>query len=226
MLLRKTTCVLALLAGIVSASAGVAQEAKSLFNGKDLSGWRGKTDFWSVEDGAITGRTTKEKTLSKNSFLIWEGEVADFELELDYKMIGGNSGIQYRSKVIDEAEFIVGGYQADIDATLVYAGINYEERGRGIICKRGQRTTIDAEGKKSEEVIAKDDDLKKVIKNEDWNHYKVVAKGNKLSHYINDTLMSETIDNQPSKASTKGVLALQIHVGPPMVVQFKNLKLK
>ncbi len=202
------------------------KKPRVLFNGKDLTGWRGNNELWSVEDGAITGRTSKDKPLKKNSFLIWEGEVADFELELDYKMIGGNSGIQYRSKVIDEAEFIVGGYQADIDATLVYAGINYEERGRGIICKRGKRSTIDAEGKISEEEIAKDEDLKKVIKNEDWNHYKVVAKGNKLSHYINDTLMSETIDNQPSKASTKGVLALQIHVGPPMVVQFKNLKLK
>ncbi len=147
-------------------------------------------------------------------------------MELDYKMIGGNSGIQYRSKVLDEAEFVVGGYQADIDASLTYAGINYEERGRGIICKRGKRSTINAEGKISEEEIAKDEDLKKVIKNEDWNHYKVVAKGNKLSHYINDTLMSETIDEQPTKAATKGILALQIHTGPPMVVQFKNIKIK
>lgn len=113
------------------------------------------------------------------------------------RSIGGNSGIQYRSKVIDEAEFIVGGYQADIDASLTYAGINYEERGRGIISKRGTRSTVsavDGKTKISEEQIAKDEDLKKVIKNEDWNHYKVVAKGNKLSHYINDTLMSETID--------------------------------
>ncbi len=226
MLLRKTSMAVALLLSLVAAVSASAQEAKSLFNGKDLSGWRGNKDFWSVEDGAITGRTTADKKLSKNSFLIWEGEVADFELELDYKMIGGNSGIQYRSKVIDEAEFIVGGYQADIDASLTYAGINYEERGRGIICKRGKRSTIGEDGKISEETIGNDADLKKVIKNEDWNHYKVVAKGNKFSHYINDTLMSETIDNQPSKAATKGVLALQIHVGPPMVVQFKNLKLK
>ena len=226
MLLRKLTCVAALWVTAISATAGLAQEAKELFNGKDLTGWRGKKDLWSVQDGTITGRTTPETKLAKNSFLIWDGEVADFELELDYKMIGGNSGIQYRSKVIDEAEFIVGGYQADIDASLTYAGINYEERGRGIICKRGKRSTINSEGKISEEEIAKDDDLKKVIKNEDWNHYKVVVNGNKLSHYINDTLMSETIDNQPSKAATKGVLALQIHVGPPMTVQFKNLKLK
>ncbi len=231
MLLRNIIASLTLLAGLATTLPCQAQStAKDLFNGKDLTGWRGNPDFWSVEDGAITGRTTKEKKLTKNSFLIWDGEVADFELELDYKMIGGNSGIQYRSKVIDEKEFIVGGYQADIDATLVYAGINYEERGRGIICKRGKRSTITAgaDGKPviSEEEIAKDEDLKKVIKNQDWNHYKVVAKGNKASHYINDTLMSETIDNQTEKAAAKGALALQIHVGDPMVVQFKNIKLK
>lgn len=226
MLLRKTSCLFAVLVAVVANVPAIAQDAKSLFNGKDLSGWRGNKDYWSVQNGVITGRTTDEKKLSKNSFLIWEGEVADFELELDYKIVGGNSGIQYRSKVIDEAEFVVGGYQADIDASLTYAGINYEERGRGIICKRGKRSTINAEGKISEEDIAKDEDLKKVIKNEDWNHYKVVAKGNKFSHIINDTLMSETIDNQPSKGATKGVLALQIHQGPPMVVQFKNIKLK
>lgn len=226
MLLRKTSCLLAMLAVIASTVPTMAQEAKSLFNGKDLSGWRGNKDLWSVQDGTITGRTTADKPLKQNSFLIWEGEVADFELELDYKIIGGNSGIQYRSKVVNEAEFVVGGYQADIDASLTYAGINYEERGRGIICKRGKRSTVLGDKDIKEEDIAKDDDLKKVIKNEDWNHYKVVAKGNKLSHYINDTLMSETIDNQPSKAATKGILALQIHQGPPMVVQFKNLKLK
>lgn len=210
-------------------STAVAQEGvKDLFNGKDLTGWKGKPELWSVEDGVITGRTTDANKLKANSFLVWDGEVADFELDLDYKITGerANSGIQYRSKLIDPKEFIVGGYQADIDATLTFAGINYEERGRGIICKRGKRTTINEDGKMTEQEIAKDEDLKKVIKQEDWNHYRVVAKGNRLSHYINGTLMSETIDNQKSKAAEKGILALQIHVGPPMVVQFKNLRLK
>ncbi len=224
MLLRSFTL---LCLSMASLTCCVAQEAKEIFNGKDLSGWKGNAELWSVKDGAITGQTTADKKLEANSFLIWEGEVADFELNLDYKITGqnANSGIQYRSKVIDAEKFIVGGYQADIDATLTYAGINYEERGRGIVCKRGKRSTIGADGKIAEEDIAKDEDLKKVIKFEEWNHYRVVAKGNKLSHYINDTLMSETIDNQPEKAATKGILALQIHVGPPMVIQFKNLKL-
>lgn len=199
---------------------------KDLFNGKDLTGWKGNTTLWSVEDGAITGRTSAEKKLEKNTFLVWDGEVSDFELDFDYRIEGGNSGIQYRSKLIDADAYIVGGYQADIDASLTYAGINYEERGRGILAKRGKRSTIDSQGKITEEEFAKDEDLKKLIKLDGWNHYRVVAKGNKLSHYINGTLMSETIDNQPSKAATKGILALQIHTGPPMVVQFKNLRLK
>ncbi len=205
----------------------VAQDkGREIFNGKDLTGWKGNTSLWSVENGTITGRTTAENPLKQNTFLVWEGEVADFELELDYRIEKGNSGIQYRSKLIDAEKFVVGGYQADIDATLKYAGINYEEKGRGIIAERGTRSTIGEDGKISKESIAKDEELKAVIKNEDWNHYRVVAKGNKFSHYINDTLMSETIDNQPSKRSDKGILALQIHVGPPMVVQFKNLRLK
>ena len=204
-----------------------AQEGvKDLFNGKDLTGWKGNTELWSVQDGAITGRTTADKPLKFNTFLIWEGEVTDFELDFDYKIVGGNSGVQYRSKLINAEDFIVGGYQADIDASLQYAGINYEEKGRGILAKRGKRATIDADGKITEEEFAKDEDLKKNIKLEDWNHYRVVAKGNKLSHHINGTLMSETIDNQESKAAKKGLLALQIHVGPPMVVQFKNMRLK
>lgn len=224
MILRTIACVCLV---AISLSTCVAQEGvKDLFNGKDLTGWKGKAGYWSVENGAITGRTTAEKKLAANTFLVWDGEVADFELDLDYKIEGGNSGIQYRSKLLDPKEFVVGGYQADIDATLVYAGINYEEKGRGIICNRGKRTTIDADGKKEEQEIAKDEDLKKVIKSDGWNHYRVVAKGNHLSHYINGTLMSETIDNQKDKAAEKGILALQIHVGPPMVVQFKNLRLK
>ena len=199
---------------------------KDLFNGKDLSGWKGNSQLWSVHDGAITGRTTADNPLKFNTFLIWEGEVADFELDLDYKIVGGNSGIQYRSKLLNPDDFVVGGYQADIDASLTYTGINYEEKGRGILAKRGKRATINAEGKTTEEEFAKDEDLKKVIKLEEWNHYRVIAKGNKLSHSINGTLMSETIDNQESKAAKKGILALQIHVGPPMVVQFKNVRLK
>lgn len=213
----------------------VAQEGfRELFNGKDLTGWKGNDKLWSVEDGAITGKTTAEDPIKFNTFLIWdEGTVSDFVLELEYRLLpgdpqnpGGNSGIQYRSRVIDEKDYIVGGYQADIDLSLTYSGINYEEKGRGILAQRGQRVTIADSGEKQTENFGDAGQLGKVIKGGEWNRYRVVAQGQKLSHYINDQLMSEVIDQQSSKSSDKGVLAFQIHQGPPMVIQFKNIRLK
>ncbi len=200
---------------------------KQIFNGQDLSGWKGNLELWSVEDGVITGRTTAEKPLTFNTFLIWEeAPVSNFELRLDYKIVGGNSGIQYRSKVLNEGDFIVGGYQADIDTTMKYAGINYEEKGRGILTQRGERATIAADGEKTIENFGDAEALGKKIHSDEWNSYRIVARGNKLSHYINDELMSEVIDDQEGKAASEGVLAFQVHQGPPMVIQFKNIRLK
>ena len=213
---------------LISSTLLAEDTAKSIFNGKDLTGWKGNTELWKVEDGAITGTTTAEKPLKFNTFLIWEGKVADFELELDYKISGsrGNSGIQYRSKIIRAEDFVVGGYQADIDVTLTFAGINYEEKGRGKLTNgRGERVTIAKNGKRTTEKFADAKELGKKIKTGEWNHYKVTAKGNTLSHYINGVLMAEVIDDQEGKASSEGVLAFQIHQGPPMQVQFKNVML-
>ncbi|MCA9133351.1 MAG: DUF1080 domain-containing protein, partial [Planctomycetales bacterium] len=205
-------CLLALL---WTSSLPAEDKFQEIFNGQDLSGWKGNSELWSVEDGAITGRTTADKPLKFNTFLIWEkGTVANFELELDYKINGGNSGIQYRSKILQEEDFVVGGYQADIDASMQYAGINYEERGRGILAQRGQRVTIDAGGEKSSEAFGEAEDLGKKIHADDWNHYRVRAHGKTLSHYINGHLMLEVIDGQSELATEQGILALQIHQGP------------
>ena len=213
-----------LLLTFVSATT-FAQEAKSLFDGKSLDGWKGNPDVWSVKDGALTA-TTSEGQLKYNTFLVWQGgEVSDFELTAKYKMVGGNSGIQYRSRLVDPEKFIVSGYQADIDSKPRYSGINYEEKARGILAERGQRVTIAADGKKTPEQIGDAVELQTKIKMEDWNDYRIVAKGNHLQHYINGVLMSEVIDNQFDKAAKSGILALQAHQGPPMVVQFKDIKL-
>jgi hypothetical protein len=222
-----------LVAGVLAAvscsgSAASAAEADAgftpIFNGTSLEGWEGK-DFWTVKDGAIVGTTTAEKPTNGNTFLVWrQGTLDDFELKLEYKIEGGNSGIQYRSH--DHGDFVVGGYQADIDSGPTYSGINYEERGRGILAERGQRVTIAPDGTKKVEEIGNKEELQKVIKQGDWNDYHLVAKGPKLSHFINGTLMSETIDEQEGKRAEKGVLALQLHAGPPMVVQFKEIHLK
>jgi len=208
-------------------SAAVEDGFTAIFNGSDLTGWTGNADLWSVEDGSITGRTTAENPLKFNTFLIYDkGPVADFELRLDYKISDGNSGIQYRSQILDADKFIVGGYQADIDATSKYTGINYEERGRGILAERGQRVTIATKDSKTVEDFGDRAELAKKLDPDGWNHYRIVAKGNKLSHYINGALMSEVIDNQVDEAAKFGVLAFQVHQGPPMVVQFKNIRLK
>jgi hypothetical protein len=201
--------------------------AVSLFDGKSLQGWSGLTANWTVQDGAITGENKADAPIGQNTFLVYEKPVKDFELTLEFKIMGGNSGIQYRSKVFDKDKFVVGGYQADIDANKRFMGINYEERGRGILAERSEIIAVDGQGKKSRVGSTGDSDaLLSQVKWEDWNRYKIVAKGNVLQHYINDQLMSEVQDSESAKAVTEGVLALQLHAGPPMKVQFKSIMLK
>ncbi|MGE0758510.1 MAG: DUF1080 domain-containing protein [Pirellulaceae bacterium] len=213
--------------GVLTELPGAEEDGfVSMFNGQDLSGWRGDA-HWSVTDGAITGQTTPDTLLKYNTFLIWEGgKPADFELRLQYKIVGGNSGVQYRSRVIDEEKYVVSGYQADIDSSPRYTGMNYEEKARTILAQRGERVTIAADGKKHVEAIGDKDELQKQVRNEDWNDYRVVARGNHLQHFINGALMSEVIDEQSDKAATSGVIALQVHQGPPMLIQFRNLRIK
>ncbi len=136
----------------LSLTANAEEGFVRLDNGKDLTGWKGDLEFWSVQDGALTAKTTLDSRLTKekyNTFLVWQdGQPADFELKLQYKIVGGNSGVQYRSRVIDDAKFIVSGYQADIDSSPKYTGMNYEERARAFLAQRGEKVTIGADGKK------------------------------------------------------------------------------
>jgi hypothetical protein len=210
---------------ISRASAG-NERPHSLFNGKDLTGWEGDPAIWSVEDGAIVGRTTAERPLENNTFLIWkDGEVANFRLRLEYKIEGGNSGVQYRSKVIDPAKWIVGGYQADIDSGKQYTGILYDEQGRGILTERGKRGEISEEGESTANSFAEAAELQKEVRSDDWNKYVIEALGPRLRHVINGKLMSETVDRDKEKKAQSGVLALQVHKGPPMTVRFRNIQL-
>ncbi len=224
-LITFSTCFLLLTATAMGQQAD--SDATSMFDGKTLTGWSGRADLWSVKDGAIVGRTTAENPIKSNTFLIWEGDApADFELRLSYKIEDGNSGIQYRSKVANRDEFSVGGYQADIEAANNYTGINYEERGRGILAQRGQRVTITADGSKQVETFGDAAELAQTLRTDGWNAYRIVARGNRLQHFINDKLMSEVIDEQSDKAATDGIIALQLHVGPAMVVQFRELTIR
>jgi uncharacterized protein (TIGR03067 family) len=209
---------------------------KSLFDGKNLTGWSGRPQHWSVEEGAITGRTTKEHPAQGNNFLIWtNGTIRDFELRLSYKIVPNNtngfanSGIQYRSK--DFGNFVVGGYQADFEAGKTFSGILYEERMDGILAQRGQKTIIQSvDGKSKVEVVGslgKSEDIQGKIKDKDWNNYVVIAQGNHLQHFINGTPTVDVIDERTEgKAAKEGVLALQLHAGEPMTVQFKDIRIK
>lgn len=222
-----------------SATAAPVNKGKPIFNGKDLTGWKGVEGFWSVVDGAITGKTSKENAVKENTFLIWEGEVGDFELTCKYKITddkgqpggNGNSGIQYRSKVVNPAYSVVAGYQADFESGKSYSGILYEEKGRGILAQRGEMVVI-TEGEapnkpKIEKTgsVGRTEELQDAIKQGEWNEYRIVAKGNQLKHFINGRQMVSVKDETAAGAKT-GVLAFQLHAGTQMMVQFKDVMLK
>ena len=236
--LPRFVAALGLSAGLLTAVSTFAADAvepgfKALFNGTDLAGWEGNMDLWSAKDGTITGITKADPKLTHNTFLVYTNSpVDDFEMRFSYRIEKGNSGVQYRSKVKSQGAFgpIVGGYQADFEAGKTYSGILYEEQGRGILAQRGQKTVIkDDGGKPKIEVAGSLGDTKEIqakIKNEDWNDYVIIAQGNHLQHFINGQQTVDVTDEQEAKAAKTGVLALQIHVGPPMMVQFKNLRLR
>ena len=199
------------------------KQTESLFDGSTLKGWKGAEGLWRVEDCAITGQTTAGIVLKDNSFLVWEGgELEDFELKLKFRIEAGNSGIQYRSR--DLGNFSVGGYQADIDFTQEYMGIIYDERGRGIMCQRGKRVERGPDGTAnvSEADFNNEVFLKKVIPSE-WNEYVIRAAGNHLTQTINGIMVADLTDGDTAGFKPSGILALQMHVGPPMKVQYKDI---
>ncbi len=197
---------------------------KPLFNGKDLSGWDGNPELWSVEDGCITGKTTGPEQLAYNQFLIWRGGVMkNFELRAKIKQSGNNTGIQYRSKELPEnGKWSIGGYQCDIHPASPNNGMVYEEKGRGIICQNGQGVVIDPEGKRW---LASEHEPVKIDIAE-WHEYTVIAQGNHLIHKIDGQVTIDLLDFELAKRSMEGLLAFQIHRGPAMNVQIKDVMLK
>lgn len=222
------SCALALLIGGSLAARGDDAEWRSIFDGKSLTGWDGNPDFWSVADGAIVGQTTAEKPTKGNTFLIWRGgDVGDFDLKVEYKIEAGNSGVQYRSFELPDKRWVVGGYQGDIDATRMHAGANYGEKFRGMLASRGQKTVIEAGGKpRVVGSVGDPAELKNDIKDNDWNEYSISARGFHFVQKINGHVMSEVTDDDTAQRRATGILALQLHQGPPMKVQFRNLRLK
>src|SRR5690606_31028945 len=226
-------------------SANTQQESDGgsidIFNGTSLDGWRGDTNFWRVENGAIVGEITPGTDLPHNTFLIWDGgRPADFEFVAEYRMTGnGNSGVNYRSEELAELPFALRGYQADIDAANTYTGQNYEERGRTILAFPGQQMHLPpVDGEIGEYAIGNiwtaaeetanlgdREALKANMKIDDWNEIRIVAVGNNLKHYINGVLMSEIVDDDETNRKLEGLIGLQLHTGPPMKIEYRNIQL-
>lgn len=221
-----------------------------IFNGKDLTGWDGSAELWAVENGVIVGRTSDASPIPYNKFLVWkDGELEDFELKLEYRIEGGNSGVQIRSFLREgnDAEgkplaHSVAGYQADFDAARGWAGAIYGEGFGGILAKRGEKVVLkaaekaqaDGAGQKrpakpqtAREVESFGDAaaLQALVRDKDWNELHITGQGNRIRCSVNGTLMSEITDERP-EARAKGILAFQIHRGPAMKVEFRNVLLK
>ncbi len=217
----------------------------NLFDGNTLKGWRGDPVYWRVENGNLVGEVTPSTLLKTNTFIIWEeGKTGDFELKTDFRITeSGNTGINYRSELIDSIPYALKGYQADIDGSNRYTGQNYEERGRTTLAYRGQKVLINPQSSPSASLrenvknnawqgtivqgsLGSSDSLMGLIKKNDWNECHIVAKGNRLQHFINGVLMSDVTDNDNVNGKATGLLGVQVHVGPPMKVEYRNLRLK
>jgi len=209
------------------AAQGADTDFKPIFNGKDLTGWEGKAGLWSTKDGVLRGETTSP--LKGNTFLIWRaGMVTDFELKVTFRIQNGNSGVQYRAK--DLGKFVVSGYQAEVENKQGKVGFLYEEKGRKYLANVGEKVEVGEDGKPKVTASlgekGKDFVDKGYYKEKDWNEYRIVARGNHIEHWLNGFKTVDLTDNDPKGRALEGVIALQIHGGPPMLVEFKDILLK
>lgn len=210
-------------------------DMRVIFNGKDLTGWDGDPRLWSVKDGALRGETTEENPANGNTFIIWQdGATKDFELRLSFRCnASNNSGIQYRSKHITDGkvrnDWVVRGYQHEIrnetDLPSVAGFIYGEGLGRGRICLVGEKATSGEEGKQVTGTLIDAAGFQELFNLDDWNDVVIIAKGNHIQHYLNGRLILDFTDS-PELALHEGVLALQLHAGKPMWVEFKDIRIK
>jgi 3-keto-disaccharide hydrolase len=216
---------------------------QSIFDGT-MKNWDGDPAIWKADGNMLVGTTTAENPLKENTFVIWRGgEPADFELKVEYRMSATNSGVQFRSVHLPQGtpspapnnpdgkiagKWVLKGYQADIDFANQFTGMIYEERGRGFLMQRGQAIEIgpDAVSRQIATLETSGDELKALIKVNDWNSIHLIARGNMISNIVNGHLTAFVIDDDPKGRAMKGLLGFQIHVGPPMKIEFRNIFLK
>lgn len=221
---------------------------KKIFDGKTLKGWEGDPVYWKAENGSIVGVITPETLLKRNTFIIYrDAKPSDFELKCEVKITkDGNTGINYRSEeLLPDLPFALKGYQADIDGAIRYTGQNYEERGRTTLGYRGEIVNVNEQtdpevknnlraysarnawlARKVTGSLGNSDSLKTKIKSEDWNEVHLIVKGNRLLHYVNGVLMSDVTDLDKVNGKSEGWLGVQVHVGPPMKVEYRNIRIK
>jgi Domain of Unknown Function (DUF1080) len=209
-----------------------------IFDGATLKGWDGDPAFWRVENGAIVGQSTPENAVKQNTFLIWRGgEPRNFELKVQFRINSTNSGIQIRSTHLAagtqagdtkiESKWVLKGYQADIDFGNQYTGQIYEERGRGFLAMRGQAVHVpDGAGPKVIGNLQNGDELKSIIKVNDWNQVHLIARGNTIMQVFNGTMTSIVVDDDTKNRALGGLIGFQMHTGPPMKAEFRNVWLK
>lgn len=202
---------------------------KRIFNGKNLDGWKAPDmSYFSVEDGAITGQTTREHNPPENQFIVWQGgTVDDFELKFKFRLFGpkANSGMQFRSQVKERG--LVHGYQADMATSGPYLGAIWDEYGeRRSLAARGEKSVINEAGQKTATRFAAAEALLKGLSLQDWNEYHITARGPHIVLRINGEMTAELEDHETGKAASSGALAMPIIPGEPMKVQYKDIQLK
>ena len=242
-----------LLAILTGAMLGVAHQTASaaepeaqadfasLFNGADLAGWDGDPRFWRVENGEMIGQTTQDNPAKQNTFLIYrDGEFGDFELRFLYQVEGYNSGVQYRS--VDDGDWVVSGYQADFEDRWHksesgpidrFSGMLFDEKGRMFLAQRGEAVIArahpeDPRKAKIEKLATVGDsaELETLIRRDDWNEYRVIAHGFQFTHIINGRVMALGVDEDESRRRASGIIAFQLHAGPPMQIRLKNIQIR
>ena len=209
---------------LVALSPLSAQDGfKPIFDGKTLAGWDGNPELWSVEDGAITGKTKGPDHLAYNQFLVWNGVVKNFELRAKVKCSASNSGIQYRSKELPEVgKWVIGGYQCDVHPTDVHTAMTYEERGRGIFGYNGVDVVMDPTGQRWQ--VGERPRVQADISQ--YNEFTVIARGNRLEHKVNGQTTSVFIDHDEKGRALEGLIAIQLHAGNPHKTYVKQVLLK
>jgi len=201
-----------------------ANPPRAIFNGMDLAGWEGAPGWWAVVDGVLTTESTPEKPCTKSNYLVWTaGRPADFQLDCEFRLSAeANSGIQIRSQT--RPEFDTWGYQADMTGEGELIGFIYHH-AIGLVAGRGEIVTITPEGEREVEVFADAEELLAHFKKGDWNHYRIICRGPEISLFLNGELMCRVTDHNPATAARDGIIALQMHAGPPMKAEFKNILL-